>query len=166
MVKMVILWSNFVVKSRFYHFDHRTFVYMSAMVMVKMGIFVVNSRGDILGWPFWQWKIWILDVVMVEILTIWPWLFWNFGHDHGQKFLTTWPRHPGVGQMFKKSWSPYSPTSTLNCIHKLVFYVITDYSNKWTRKRKLVHFMYESHSQAPNSFHCNWSADDTPVHHE
>ena len=33
----------------------------------------------------------------------------NFGHGHGQKFLTIWPWHPDVGQMVKKSWSSYTP---------------------------------------------------------
>ena len=53
MVKMVILWSNLVVKSKVYHFDHRKFAFRpkSSMVMVKMGIFVVKFRGKILGRP-------------------------------------------------------------------------------------------------------------------
>ena len=48
MVKMVILWSNFVVKSRVHHFDHRKFV-SQPWSWPKMGIFVVKFRGDILS---------------------------------------------------------------------------------------------------------------------
>ena len=111
MVKMVILWSKFVVKSKVYHFDHRKFVFRS-WSWSKWVFFVKHFVVKIFGWPFLPWKIWISAVVMVEILAIRPlnnhtWLFWNFGH--GQKFLTIWPWNPGVSQMVKKSWSPYPP---------------------------------------------------------
>ena len=52
MIKMVILWSNLVVKSKVYHFDHRYEICILAMVMIKMDIFVVKFRGKILGVPF------------------------------------------------------------------------------------------------------------------
>ena len=74
-IKMVILWLNFVVTSKVYHFWNL----------------------------FWLWKIWILAVVMIEILTIWPWLCWDFGHGHGrrpsgQKIMVALPPPPSPGQ--------------------------------------------------------------------
>ena len=71
MVKLDLLRSNFVVKSKVYLLTME--IRISAMVMVKMGIFVVKFHdkiGKISGWPLRPWKIWILAVVMVEILTI------------------------------------------------------------------------------------------------
>ena len=47
MVKMVILWSNFVVRSTVYHFDHRKFVFRS-WPWSKL-VFFVKFRGKILG---------------------------------------------------------------------------------------------------------------------
>ena len=47
-VKMVILWLNFVVKSKVYHFDYRKLVFRPwSLVMVEMGTFVVKFRGEI-----------------------------------------------------------------------------------------------------------------------
>ena len=43
MVKMVILWSNFVVRSTVYHFDHRKFVFRS-WPWSKL-VFLVKFRG-------------------------------------------------------------------------------------------------------------------------
>ena len=63
MIKMAILWSNFVVKSKVYHFDHRKFVFRP-----------------------WTW--WILAVVMVRNFDHLTMVIRNFGHGHGQKFLT------------------------------------------------------------------------------
>ena len=47
MVKMVILWSNFVVRSTVYHFDHKKFVFRS-WPWSKL-VFFVKFCGKILG---------------------------------------------------------------------------------------------------------------------
>ena len=64
MVKMVILWSNFVVTSTVYHFDHRKFVFSSWLwskfVFLWLN-FVVKfwvdnfDQGKFGFWP-WSWS--------------------------------------------------------------------------------------------------------------
>ena len=53
MVKIIILWPNFVVKSKVYHFDHGKFVFRpwswSKWVFLTL---VGKFRGEILDWLF------------------------------------------------------------------------------------------------------------------
>ena len=58
--------------------------------------FLVKFRGKILGWPFWLRKIWISAVVMVEILTIWPWLNAKILAMVTVKIFDHWPWHPDL----------------------------------------------------------------------
>ena len=50
MIKMVILWLNFVVRSAVYRFDHRKFVFRS-WPWSKLALFV-KFHGKIFGCPF------------------------------------------------------------------------------------------------------------------
>ena len=66
MVKVVILWSNFVVRSTVYHFDHRKFVFHSWPWSIM--VFLVKFCG----------KIFRLTILTMENL--------DFGHGHGRNF--------------------------------------------------------------------------------